>query len=171
MPAVTRNSSSMETKQKFNAWHWRLGKSCKVHISTNATRGTCKACSFAGPSGCITAQDNWTRRGRHTKQHTGSLALERAALLLRLYLKASHCTARTDHDALRFILNIAGGRRKLVQWYIRLSKVYVGVVHHPGDEHHKAEVLFPLVTSAADKSRPEEDVSVITTTSRARNWK
>lgn len=53
--------------------------------------------------------------------HRECLAVVWAVLMLRYYLEGARFTIRTNHDALRWILNMADATGKLARWRLHLS--------------------------------------------------
>ena len=60
------------------------------------------------------------------------LAIVWSVLLLRPYLEGAPFVIRTDHDSLRWLLNIADVSGRLARWRLRLSEFDFEVVHRPG---------------------------------------
>ena len=58
----------------------------------------------------------------YTTTETECLAIFWAILLLRPYLEGQRFTIRTDHDSLRWVLNFADAKGRLVRWRLRLSE-------------------------------------------------
>ena len=57
------------------------------------------------------------------------LAIVWAVLMLRPYLEGSKFTLRTDHDSLRWIMNLSDASGRLQRWRLRLSEYEYDVVH------------------------------------------
>jgi len=67
---------------------------------------------------------------------TECLAVVWASLKLRPYLEGDRLLVRTDHDCLRWILNIEGsGNPRLARWRVRLSELEFDVAYKPEMTH------------------------------------
>jgi len=75
------------------------------------------------------------------------LAVVWAVLLLRPYLDGVRFTVRTDHSALRWILNLNDTTARLTRWRLRLMEFEFEVVHRKGIKHQAADALSRLETS------------------------
>ena len=65
----------------------------------------------------------------YTTTENECLAIVWAILLLWPYLEGQRCTVRTDHDSLRWVLNLADAKGRLARRRLRLSE-YDFVVEH-----------------------------------------
>lgn len=72
--------------------------------------------------------------------------------MLRTYLEGRCFTIRTDHDALRWILNMADATGKLARFCQRLQELEFDVVHREGIKHQAADALSRLGTKGEDQS-------------------
>lgn len=64
-----------------------------------------------------------------------------AVLRLRPYLEGVSFTFRTDHEALRWILNMADLTGKLARWRLSLSELEFDVFHRFGIKHQAPDDL------------------------------
>ena len=55
-----------------------------------------------------------------------------AVLLLRPYLEGVHFVVRTDHAALRWVLNLSTSGGRLERWRLRLLEFEFEVQYRPG---------------------------------------
>jgi len=70
------------------------------------------------------------------------LAVVWASLKLRPYLEGERFLVSTDHDCLRWILNIEGsGNLRLARWRLRLSELEFDVAYEPGMTHYLADSI------------------------------
>jgi len=81
------------------------------------------------------------------------LAVVWASLKLRPYLEGDRFLVRTDHDCLRWILNIEGsGNPRLARWRLRLSELEFDVAYKPGMTHYLADSISCLESGASDET-------------------
>lgn len=76
-------------------------------------------------------------------------------------MEGARFTIRTDHDALRWILNMADATGKLARWRLRLSKYEFDVVHRAGIKHQSADALSRLTTSGNDDTTLDDGIPVM----------
>lgn len=85
------------------------------------------------------------------------LAIVWSILLLRPYLEGCRLTIRTDHDSLRWILNLTGATGRLARWQLCLSEFDSDVIHRAGVIHQAADALPRLPTGGTDKTTLENE--------------
>jgi len=93
------------------------------------------------------------------------LAVVWASLKLRAYLEGDRFLVRTDHNCLRWLLNIdrtAHGR--LACWRMRLNELAFDIAYKPGQTHWLADEISRLVTSGTDRSADDTDLLVFAVT-------
>jgi len=84
-----------------------------------------------------------------------------ASLKLRPYLEGDRFFVRTDHDCLRWILNIEGsGNPRLARWHLRLGKLEFDVAYKPGMTHYMADSISRLESGASDETAFDDAVRV-----------
>jgi len=127
--------------------------------------------------GCVLLQDQpdgqpmkplgyWSRslnkaeRNYNTTQRE-CLAVVWAVLMLRPYLYGTRFTLRTDHESLRWILNLSDASGKLQRWRLRLLEFEFDVVHRPGIKHQAADALSRLNTQGEDEEPLEDEVPTL----------
>lgn len=66
----------------------------------------------------------------------------------------------TDHDTIKWILNLAHFSVQLAGWHIQLSEFDFEKVHHAGIKHQTTDTLLLLATNCEDKS-PLEDYTLL----------
>ena len=94
------------------------------------------------------------------------LAVVWPSLKLRPYLEGDRFLVSTDHDCLRWILNIEGsGNPRLALWRLRLSELEFDVAYKPGMTHYLADSIFRLESGASDE--PAFDGAVPMSATRA----
>ena len=92
------------------------------------------------------------------------LAVVWASLKLRSYLEGDRLLVRTDHDCLRWILNIEGsGSPRLARWRLRLSELVFDVAHKPGMTHYLADSISRLESGASEETAFDDAVPVFAT--------
>jgi len=90
-----------------------------------------------------------------------NLAVVWASLKLRAYLDGDRFLVRTDHDCLRWLLNIDGtAHRRLARWHMRLNELSFDIAYKPGQTHWLADGMSRIVTSGANRSADDTDLPV-----------
>jgi RNase H-like domain found in reverse transcriptase len=79
-------------------------------------------------------------------------------LQLRPYLEGNHFVIRTDHNSLRWVLNLADAQGRLSRWRLRLLEFDFEVQYAPGKENHVADTLSRLRPSDSFLSEPPTPV-------------
>jgi len=89
------------------------------------------------------------------------LAVIWASLKLRPHLEGDCFLVRTDHDCLRWNLNIEGsGNPRLGRWRLRLSGLEFDVAYKPGLTHFMADSISRLESGASEETAFNDAVSV-----------
>jgi len=90
------------------------------------------------------------------------LAVVWASLKLRPYLEGDRFLVRTNHDCLRWILNIEGsGKPRLARWRLRLSELEFDVAYKPGMTHYMADTISRLESGGSDETAFDDAVPVL----------
>ena len=125
--------------------------------------------------GCVLLQDQpdgharpigyWSRKltkaeQAYTTTERECLAIVWAVTLLRPYLDRTRFTVRTDHSALRWILNLTDSTGRLTRWRLRLLEYDFDVVHRAGIKHQAPDALSRLDTDAFDAQPLQDDLPV-----------
>ena len=93
------------------------------------------------------------------------LAVVWASLKLRAYLGGDRVLVRTDHDCLRWLLNIDGtAHGRLTRWRMRLNELGFEIAYKPGQTHWLADGMSRLVTSGTDRSAANTNLPVFVLT-------
>jgi RNase H-like domain found in reverse transcriptase len=87
------------------------------------------------------------------------LAIVWAVLQLRPYLEGKHFVIRTDHNSLRWVLNLAEAQGRLARRRLRLLEFDFEVQYAPGKEHHGADTLSRLRPSDPSLAEPPTAVN------------
>ena len=96
------------------------------------------------------------------------LAVVWASLKLRPHLDGDRFLLRTDHDCLRWILNIEGsGNPRLARWRLRLCELEFDVAFKPGMTHNLADSISRLESGASDETALDDAVPVFATRANA----
>ena len=86
------------------------------------------------------------------------LAIVWSLLMLRPYLEGSAFTIRTDHDPLKWLLNITDPTGRLGRWRLRLSEFDFTVQYRPGRKHNLADGMSRILTEGGDRSKLDDDI-------------
>jgi hypothetical protein len=86
------------------------------------------------------------------------LAIVWAVLHLRPYLEGHRFVVRTDHNSLRWVLNLADAQGRLARWRLRLLEFDFEVHYSPGASHHGADTLSRLRSTDPDIAAPDTAV-------------
>lgn len=70
------------------------------------------------------------------------LAIVWAVVHLQPYLEGHRRTIRTEHDALKWKLNLADSMGRFAQWRLRFSEFDFRIVHHAGIRNHKTDAIL-----------------------------
>jgi hypothetical protein len=88
------------------------------------------------------------------------LAIVWAVTHLRPYLEGIDFTVRTDHHALRWVMNLSDAQGCLARWRLRLSEFTFKMEYHPGAVHHAADAISRLPHQAVPPEPIEEEIPV-----------
>jgi RNase H-like domain found in reverse transcriptase len=86
---------------------------------------------------------------------------------LRPYLEGIEFTVRTEHHALRRVMNLSDAQGRLARWRLRLSEFTFKVEYHPGAAHHTADALSRLPHQAVPPDPIEEEIPVCSVSAQA----
>jgi len=89
------------------------------------------------------------------------LAIVWAVLALRPYLEGVRFTLRTDHSALRWILNLSDASGRLMRWRLRLADFDYEVKHRAGIKHQAADTLSRIRTNGEDTSDLDDAIPTL----------
>lgn len=101
----------------------------------------------------ILVKFSYKSRSSYNPTKPKRLAVVWELFLLRLYLELSLHTARTDHSALRWTLNLADGIEELSRWHLLLLKYKFDVFPRPGEKHQAAYALSHLRLTDSKKAQ------------------
>jgi len=93
-----------------------------------------------------------------------------ACFLLRPYLAGHEFLIRTDHASLRWPPHMDGAQGSVARWRLQLSEFKYKVCTRPGREHHCADAMSRLVTTAPDRSVIPMDIPCLALADSARGW-
>lgn len=92
--------------------------------------------------------------------HRECLEVVWAVFLLRPYLEGFRLTVCTEHDVLKWILNLTDWTGKPARQRLYLSKFEVDVVHCAGIKHQAANVSSQIKTTGTDQTPIEDKIPV-----------
>ena len=95
---------------------------------------------------------------RYDTTHKECLAVVWAVLMLRPYVEGTHFVVRTDHQALKWILDLKESTGRLARWRLRLMEFDFEVVHKPGAFHKAPDALSRLPTTEVDNTEVDDEV-------------
>lgn len=89
------------------------------------------------------------------------LAVVWAVLILRPYLEGSRFTIRTDHQALKWLMNLSDASGRLQRWRLRLQPFEYDIVHRPGVKHQAADAMSRLNTTGTDQTDLDDEIPTV----------
>ena len=115
------------------------------------------------PEGHLLPVGYWSRSLTPAEENYSStekecLAIVWATLHLRPYLERTRFTIRTDHDALRWLLNLRDPRGRLARWGLRLQEFDFEIQYRPGSCHALADGPSRLNTAGLDLSHLNDEI-------------
>lgn len=107
--------------------------------------------------------ENWSRTPGEPeknlyKSHWESRTIVQAVLLLRLHLEVTKRNIRTDHHAMRWILNLTDATGKHARWCLRLMEFDHKVNHKAGVQRQAADALTGFRTNETDNQDFDDKV-------------
>lgn len=88
----------------------------------------------------------------YNNTHQGFFSMVWAVLLFLSDVEVCQLTVTTDHNALKWILNLTDLTGKLVFWRLRLSEFKFEVVHHAGTKHQASDALLRPRMTGTDQT-------------------
>jgi RNase H-like domain found in reverse transcriptase len=134
-------------------------------LDTDASQEQIGCCLFQEQEGGTINPVGYWSRGLTSAERNYSttekecLAIVWAVLQLRPYLEGKHFVVRTDHNSLRWVLNLAEAQGRLARRRLRLLEFDFEVQYAPGKEHHGADTLSRLRPSDPSLAEPPTAVS------------
>ena len=122
----------------------------KLWLDTDASDGQLGTCLLQEqPDGQTLPLGYWSRTLNAAERNYSTtekecLAIVWAVTHLRPYLEGNKFTVRTDHHALRWVMNLSDAQGRLARWRLRLAEFDFKVEYHPGSAHHAADALSRL---------------------------
>jgi hypothetical protein len=135
-------------------------------LDTDASNEQVGCCLFqAQPDGENHPVGYWSRGLTNAERNYSTtekecLAIVWSILHLRPYLESRHFVVRTDHNSLRWVLNLADAQGRLARWRLRLLEFDFEVQYSPGASHHAADTLSRLRGCDSDISLSEDPVDI-----------
>ncbi|MBR7801844.1 hypothetical protein KDM90_17685, partial [Undibacterium sp. FT137W] len=85
-----------------------------------------------------------------------------AVQLLRPYLEGSRFIVRSDHEPLRWLLNLgdkdSDSHGRLARWRLKMAEHDYRTVYKAGSTHHLGDALSRLDTPSGDTRPVDEDI-------------
>ena len=115
------------------------------------------------PDGALHPIGYWSRvltpaEKNYSPTEKECLALVWAVQHLRPYLEGQQFTLRTDHDALKWLLNLRNPSGRLARWSLRLQEFDFDVVYKPGCTHALADGPSRMLTEGLDQSFFDDEI-------------
>ena len=133
-------------------------------LDTDASEYQLGCCLLqAQPDGTLHPIGYWSRsltpaEKNYSPTEKECLAIVWAVQYLRPYLEGQKFTIRTDHDALKWLLNLRDPRGRLARWSLRLQEYDYEIVYKPGKTHALADGPSRLLTKGLDKSHFDDEI-------------
>ena len=115
------------------------------------------------PDGALHPIGYWSRALASAEKNYSSTEKECLALVwavqhLRPYLEGQRFTLRTDHDALKWLMNLRSPSGRLTRWSLRLQEFDFDVVYKPGSTHALADGPSRMMTEGLDQSFFDDEI-------------
>ncbi|CAN8061912.1 unnamed protein product [Agarophyton chilense] len=103
----------------------------------------------------------WTRtltsaQRNYSTTEKECLAIVWSVLTLRPYLEGTRFTIGTDHDSLRWLLNMTDASSRLARWRLKLSECDYEITYGPGINHQAADALSQVITEGTDDTQLDD---------------
>ena len=138
----------------------------QLWLDTDASQGQLGCCLLQKqPEGPPLPLGYWSRTLNAAERNYSTtekecLAIVWAVTHLRPYLEGVEFTVRTDHHALRWVMNLAEAQGRLARWRLRLSEFSFKVEYSPGATHHAADTMSRLPKQAVPDDPIDVDIPV-----------
>ena len=145
----------------------------KIWLDTDASDGQLGCCLLQlQPDGKSLPLGYWSRTLNSAERNYSTTEKECLAIVwaithLRPYLEGVNFTVRTDHHALRWVMNLSDAQGRLARWRLRLAEFTFKVEYHPGAAHHAADALSRLPHQAVPFNPIDEEIPVCSVLSHA----
>lgn len=101
------------------------------------------------------AERDWSKSEREC------LAIVWAVIYLRPYLEGTRITIWTDHNSLRWLLNMSEASSRLTRWRLRVAELDYKVTYRPGLKKQAAYAISPIPTDGTDQTPLKDEVPII----------
>ena len=124
------------------------------------------------PDGTLLPIGYWIRtlnkpEGNYSTSEKECLAIVWSISMLRPYLEVTEFVIRTDHDPLKWLLNLSDPTGRLGRWRLRLSEFNFTVEYCPGRKHQMAYGMSRLRTEEGDTSPLDDDIPCLVVSATA----
>ena len=176
MPTKWGDLTDDETKA-FNELKTKLTSPPVLALPRLGHQYTVETDACATQVGCVLLQDQpgekypkpigyWSRTLTAAEKNYDTtqrecLAVVWAVLTLRPYLEGTRFTIRTDHLALKWLMNLSDASGRLQRWRLRLQPFEYDIVHRPGVKHQAADALSRLPTTGTDQTDLDDEIPTV----------
>jgi transposase InsO family protein len=140
----------------------------RIWLDTDASDGQLGCCLLqAQPDGSTLPLGYWSRTLNTAERNYSTterecLAIVWAVTHLRPYVEGKRFTVRTDHNALRWVMNLSDAQGRLARWRLRLAEFDFQVEYSPGASHHAADAMSRLPHQPVPDDAIDAEIPVLT---------
>ena len=145
----------------------RLGKPYVIDTDASAYQLCCMLLKQQDDPGSLHPVGYWSYALNESERNYSATERECYTVVwaitsLRPYIEVTHLTVRTDHDALRWLMNLRESSGRLTRWRLRLAEFDFTIEHRPGRVHQVPDALSRLVSpNRGNQSEVEDEVPTL----------